>query len=135
VPTYDYVCQSCGRSFEVVHGIHATRPTVCEVCGGELRKALSTPAIVFKGSGWAKKDARTASASRSSATPPTPADGSSKESPTATSDAATSGGDASKPAAESSAGDGAAPTVDRPKPPPGGAPTTGGAGSSAGSDG
>ena len=30
-----------------------------------MRKALSTPAIVFKGSGWAKKDARSAARSSS----------------------------------------------------------------------
>src|SRR5437867_1986374 len=60
MPTYDYVCESCGRQVEVVHGIHAPRPTTCEVCGGSLRKLVSAPNIVFKGSGWAKKDARTA---------------------------------------------------------------------------
>jgi putative FmdB family regulatory protein len=58
MPTYEYECRSCGRRFDVVHGIHATRPTICEHCGGELRKTMSTPAIHFKGSGWAKKDAR-----------------------------------------------------------------------------
>ena len=58
VPTYDYRCTACGRQVEVVHGIHATGPATCEVCGGAMRKALSTPAIHFKGSGWAKKDAQ-----------------------------------------------------------------------------
>jgi putative FmdB family regulatory protein len=58
MPTYEYQCNSCGRRVDVVHSIHATRPTTCEFCGGELRKTMSTPAIHFKGSGWAKKDAR-----------------------------------------------------------------------------
>lgn len=56
MPRYDYVCQSCGRIVEVLHGVHASGPAKCEHCGGPMRKMLSTPSIVFKGSGWAKKD-------------------------------------------------------------------------------
>jgi putative FmdB family regulatory protein len=56
MPRYDYVCQSCGRSVEVIHGVHSPGPSQCQHCGGEMRKLLSAPAIVFKGSGWAKKD-------------------------------------------------------------------------------
>lgn len=58
MPRYDYACTSCGRTIEVLHGINATGPTTCEVCGGPMRKQMSAPAIHFKGSGWAKKDAR-----------------------------------------------------------------------------
>jgi putative FmdB family regulatory protein len=58
VPIYDYVCQSCGERTEVIHGVHHAGPEACELCGGRLRRAVSVPAIVFKGSGWAKKDAR-----------------------------------------------------------------------------
>jgi putative FmdB family regulatory protein len=61
VPIYDYVCTACGTRIEVMHGVHDSGPVVCSTCGGTLRRALSPPAIVFKGSGWAKKDARTAS--------------------------------------------------------------------------
>jgi putative FmdB family regulatory protein len=69
VPIYDYVCESCGHVEEVIHGISTPGPTTCERCGGVLKRALSTPAIVFKGSGWAKKDARDASRSRVSTSP------------------------------------------------------------------
>ncbi len=62
MPTYEYVCGSCGRRMDVLHGIHADGPAVCEVCGGRLRKAISAAAVVFKGSGWAKKDAARAAA-------------------------------------------------------------------------
>ena len=58
MPLYDYVCTACGTRAEVMHGVHEAGPTICSACGGPMRKALSTPAIVFKGSGWAKKDAR-----------------------------------------------------------------------------
>ncbi len=61
MPVYDYACTVCGRTVEVIHGVHAHGPSTCEACGAPMRKLLSPPAIVFKGSGWAKKDARAAS--------------------------------------------------------------------------
>jgi putative FmdB family regulatory protein len=67
MPTYDYRCAACGHEVEVVHGIHAPGPSTCDVCGGQMRKALSTPAIHFRGGGWAKKDARAASSSKTAA--------------------------------------------------------------------
>jgi putative FmdB family regulatory protein len=65
MPFYDYVCSGCGRRTEVMHGIHAEGPTTCEVCGGALKKAMSPPAIVFRGTGWAKKERSTAARSAS----------------------------------------------------------------------
>ncbi len=62
MPTYEYVCLSCARRVDVLHGIHVPGPTGCQVCGGTLRKAISAAAVVFKGSGWAKKDAARAAA-------------------------------------------------------------------------
>lgn len=56
MPRYDYICLKCGHIVEVMHGVNEPGPARCERCGGEMRKLLSTPAIVFKGSGWAKKD-------------------------------------------------------------------------------
>jgi putative FmdB family regulatory protein len=59
MPLYDYDCAACGRRFEVVHGVHAERPTVCPICGkGPIRKAISAAAVHYKGSGWAKKERR-----------------------------------------------------------------------------
>jgi putative FmdB family regulatory protein len=58
MPLYDYECQACGNTVELMHGVHDAGPSECDRCGGQMRKLLSTPAIVFKGSGWAKKDAR-----------------------------------------------------------------------------
>ena len=60
MPIYDYACGRCGHRVEVIHGVHAHGPTACETCGGPMRKLLSSPAIHFRGSGWAKKDAREA---------------------------------------------------------------------------
>ena len=64
MPTYDYRCTACDREVEVMHGISESGPQTCEDCGGAMRKALSSPAIHFKGSGWAKKDAAAATAKK-----------------------------------------------------------------------
>ena len=65
MPLYDYRCTECDREVEVMHGINESGPETCEHCGGAMRKALSPPAIHFKGSGWAKKDAAAATAKKS----------------------------------------------------------------------
>jgi putative FmdB family regulatory protein len=67
MPTYDYRCTRCGQQIEVMHSIHQPGPETCTACGGAMRKALSTPAIHFKGSGWAKKDAATSASKAASA--------------------------------------------------------------------
>jgi putative FmdB family regulatory protein len=67
MPIYDYRCTACGRMIEVMHSISDTGPEACGECGGAMRKALSTPAIHFKGSGWAKKDAAAATAGKAKA--------------------------------------------------------------------
>jgi putative FmdB family regulatory protein len=61
MPAYDYTCAACGRRFEVIHGVHAEGPTSCPLCGsGPVRKAITAPAVHYRGSGWAKKERRTA---------------------------------------------------------------------------
>lgn len=61
MPLYDYVCAACGRSFEVIHGVHGEPPASCPLCGqGPVRKAITAPAVHYKGSGWAKKERRAA---------------------------------------------------------------------------
>lgn len=65
MPIYEYVCTACSHQLEVIHGVNDPGPGVCPNCGveGGLKKAFAPPAIVFKGSGWAKKD-RAGSSSR-----------------------------------------------------------------------
>jgi len=61
MPAYDYLCAACGRRFEVTHGVHEAGPTSCPLCGkGPVRKAISAPAVHYRGSGWAKKERRPA---------------------------------------------------------------------------
>lgn len=114
MPIYEYRCMSCGAGVEVVHAISADGPATCEVCGGKMKKALSTPAIHFKGSGWAKKDARAAASKGSTATagaksPDGGGDSTDKAAPAGKEKSAGTtpadpgaGGDAAKPATSSS---------------------------------
>src|SRR4051812_41013115 len=68
MPIYDYVCHN-GHRFEVIHGINAAGPSECPVCGSrQVRKGVVAPTILFKGSGWAKKDRSVAARSGASST-------------------------------------------------------------------
>jgi putative FmdB family regulatory protein len=56
MPTYEYVCRNCGHGFEVVQSMRDEPLTICDECGGELRKVFTAPAISFKGSGFYATD-------------------------------------------------------------------------------
>ncbi len=52
MPLYEYECLGCEKRFEVIQKFSDDLLTVCEDCGGKLKKLLSPPAIQFKGTGW-----------------------------------------------------------------------------------
>jgi putative FmdB family regulatory protein len=52
VPIYEYQCEVCGHHFEVIQKFSEEPVTSCAVCAGPVRRVLSPPALVFKGSGW-----------------------------------------------------------------------------------
>jgi putative FmdB family regulatory protein len=56
MPTYEYLCKSCGHLFEIVRSMRDDPLTECPQCGGELRKVFAPPAIAFKGSGFYATD-------------------------------------------------------------------------------
>jgi len=60
MPTYEYECQACHQRVEVVQRFTDPALTLCEHCGGELRKVFSAVGVVFKGSGFYKTDSRSA---------------------------------------------------------------------------
>lgn len=68
MPTYDYQCRSCGSVTEVIHSMTEEGPTVCERCGGELRRVLYPAGIIFKGSGFYRTDSRKSGKSETPAT-------------------------------------------------------------------
>jgi len=83
MPTYEYECQNCHLRVEAVQKFSDAPLSVCDSCGGPLRKVFSGVGIVFKGSGFYKTDSRgstssstppaTASSTTTSAPPPAPA--------------------------------------------------------------
>jgi putative FmdB family regulatory protein len=52
VPTYEYECGSCHRTFEVRQRISEPALTTCDVCGGPVRRLLSAAPFILKGEGW-----------------------------------------------------------------------------------
>lgn len=94
MPIYEYVCTSCSRRIDVMHGINGTGPSLCETCGGAMKKALTAPAIHFKGSGWAKKDAKSSTAPVAS----TPKSDDAPAAPAASTESATPAAPAAAPA-------------------------------------
>jgi putative FmdB family regulatory protein len=52
VPIYEYQCDSCANRFEIKQGMKDDPLTACPQCGKHLQRLISSPAIMFKGSGW-----------------------------------------------------------------------------------
>lgn len=83
MPTYSYRCTECGNAFDVHQAFSDDALTVCEVCGGKLRKLFNTIGVTFNGSGFYRTDSRSGGSGGSDASagsgskPTTPAGGSS----------------------------------------------------------
>jgi len=56
LPIYEYRCDECGHTFEVVQKFSDAPVETCEVCGGHVSKVLHPVAIHFKGSGFYTTD-------------------------------------------------------------------------------
>ena len=53
MPIYEYDCQKCHKRTEVIQAYSDPALKICPHCGGKkLKKAISAPAIQFKGSGF-----------------------------------------------------------------------------------
>jgi putative FmdB family regulatory protein len=52
VPIYEYQCDNCSYHFEVKQSIKDDPIATCERCGKPVRRLISSPGIMFKGSGW-----------------------------------------------------------------------------------
>jgi len=58
MPIYEYECKKCGHRFDVMQSFNDEPVKTCENngCRGRVRKVLSPPAIIFKGSGFHVND-------------------------------------------------------------------------------
>ncbi|GLU89307.1 FmdB family zinc ribbon protein [Agromyces sp. NBRC 114283] len=61
MPTYSYRCTECGNAFDIHQAFSDDALTVCEVCGGKLRKLFNTIGVTFNGSGFYRTDSRSGS--------------------------------------------------------------------------
>jgi putative FmdB family regulatory protein len=52
VPIYEYVCESCAFRFERKQSMKEDPVATCERCGKPVTRLISSPALMFKGSGW-----------------------------------------------------------------------------------
>jgi putative FmdB family regulatory protein len=52
LPIYEYKCEGCGETFEVIQKFADEPLTVHEKCGGPVHRLMSAPSFQFKGSGW-----------------------------------------------------------------------------------
>lgn len=56
MPTYEYRCLKCKRTFEIFHNV-VSSIRKCPHCGGRLEKLITPNAgLIFKGSGFYQTD-------------------------------------------------------------------------------
>lgn len=60
MPTYDYVCESCGHELEVFQSMSEKPKRKCPACGAmKLSRRIGSGAgVIFKGSGFYETDYR-----------------------------------------------------------------------------
>ncbi|MBU6468584.1 MAG: zinc ribbon domain-containing protein [Betaproteobacteria bacterium] len=67
MPLYEYRCQSCGTSTEILQKMSDPPKTLCPHCGEEaLTKQVSAAGFQLKGSGWYVTDFRGQAGSKNS---------------------------------------------------------------------
>ena len=90
MPIYEYQCESCADRFEVKQSMKDDPLTSCPRCGKRVQRLISSPAIMFKGSGWYVTDYSDKMKPSSGSEVPAPKAGEKKEEAPGTSDQTTS---------------------------------------------
>lgn len=62
MPLYEYRCNKCEKTFEVLQKINEDPVTECIHCRGDVEKLISVSSFQFKGSGWYITDYKSKSA-------------------------------------------------------------------------
>lgn len=97
MPTYEYLCKSCGKRLEVQQRFSDESLTECPYCEGPLRKIFGSVGIAFKGSGFYKTDSRSSSKSPSSASATSSEGGTSTPAPATSESSSSSSESTTKP--------------------------------------
>ncbi len=62
MPTYEYECKTCGKTFEVFQSMSDPAIESCPECGKPVRRLIGGgTGVIFKGTGFYKNDSRKAS--------------------------------------------------------------------------
>ncbi|MFM8316118.1 MAG: FmdB family zinc ribbon protein [Deltaproteobacteria bacterium] len=77
MPMYEYRCESCAKTFEVIQKFSDGPLSDCPECGKPVGKLMSLGSFQLKGSGWYNTDYKKPSSSSDS--PPSGACGASTE--------------------------------------------------------
>jgi len=96
MPTYEYVCKSCGDSLEVFQSFSDKPLKKHKECGGDLQKVFHARGIVFKGGGFYATDSKPASKSSKGSESGAGSDSSSSEKSTDKSSAKTKAASSAK---------------------------------------
>ena len=68
MPTYEYQCSICKKSYDLRQGFDAATRHPCEECGkGMAKRVLHAPRVLFKGSGFYVTDSKSGSKSAATA--------------------------------------------------------------------
>jgi len=94
MPTYEYVCPSCGHRFDVWQKISDEPIQTCPVCGNAVRRVIFPVGLMFKGPGFYSTDSRGTATVASGPSDDAPAKAGDDAKP-----AAAKAGDDAKPAA------------------------------------
>ena len=80
MPIYEYQCNQCGETTEVLQKFSDAPLETCSACGGHMEKLMSMNSFQLKGSGWyvtdyagKKSDSNAASTAADSPAKSTPA--------------------------------------------------------------
>ena len=114
MPTYEYECDACHRVFEVRQRISEPPLSVCDQCGGSVRRLIAPAHFILKGEGWyvtdypseARKKAKKAESSGGDAKSSTTSTDSSKSSSSSSSSGSSSSGSSSDGASSGGASSG-----------------------------
>ncbi len=52
MPLYEYKCEDCGESIEIIQKFSDPPLSTCTQCGGNMKKVIFPSGLIFKGSGW-----------------------------------------------------------------------------------
>jgi len=85
MPMYEYRCERCGETFEVMQKFSDAPLEAHEGCGGPVERLISPPALQFKGTGWYVTDyarnGRRKGSGQDGAKPKTESTGAAKDAP------------------------------------------------------